>query len=286
MADMVRIKELIEGVMKGTDNPNAVRNKQGRIYCKVCGEQLERYDSKYSCYFPRACSCIVNERKKKEARVKQMQLDLARSKCFGGRDKSRLKEARFENDKGYNPDQMRKAKGFANGFKKILYGLDGFDKGQGLLFWGTVGTGKSYIAACIANDVLEQGYEVRYLSFVDIATRLQNNFGQTEAILEEIRRPALVIFDDLGAERQSEWMQEKVLQVINIRMESMKPMILTTNLTLTEMSDTQDQQKKRIYDRLWECCDPIELNGDSRRRAALKERRKKNLQMYEELADG
>ena len=102
MADMVRIRELIENIGSNSSNPNKITTKDGRAYCKVCGEPLQRYDQKYSVYFPRMCSCQLKERREKDARRKQTELEMARAKCFGGQDKARLKGATFENDKGYN----------------------------------------------------------------------------------------------------------------------------------------------------------------------------------------
>ena len=79
---------------------------------------------------------------------------------------------------------------------------------------------------------------------------------------------SLLVLDDLGAERSTDYALEKVYNVIDSRVRANRPMILTTNLTMGEMTNPQDIRYSRIYDRIFECCYPVEVTGQSFRKAA------------------
>ena len=73
----------------------------------------------------------------------------------------------------------------------------------------------------------------------------------------------LLIIDDLGVERNSEFALEQVFHVIDSRYRSMKPMIITTNLTLVELKHPTDLAHSRIYDRILERCVPLKINNQN-----------------------
>ena len=72
-----------------------------------------------------------------------------------------------------------------------------------------------------------------------------------------------VLVDDLGIERNSEFALEQVFNVIDGRYRSKKPMIITTNLTLSELKNPSDLMRKRIYDRILENCIPLKINNQN-----------------------
>ncbi len=80
-----------------------------------------------------------------------------------------------------------------------------------------------------------------------------------------IENPLLVI-DDFGMERGTEYALEQIYNIIDSRYRSRKPLIVTTNLTLTELKNPQDTAHARIYDRLLELCTPIACTGPSMRK--------------------
>ena len=84
----------------------------------------------------------------------------------------------------------------------------------------------------------------------------------------------LLIIDDLGAERGTEYAVENVFNVIDRRYRSGKPLIITTNLHLSMLTNEQSLDKKRIYDRILELCIPVCVNGASKRTATAKEKMK------------
>lgn len=97
-----------------------------------------------------------------------------------------------------------------------------------------------------------------------------NDLFETEAKTEYIRALAgyeLLIIDDLGAERSSEYALENVFSVIDRRYRSRRPMVVTTNLPLSKIKAETDVEKRRIYDRILEMCIPLKVDGASRREA-------------------
>ncbi len=87
--------------------------------------------------------------------------------------------------------------------------------------------------------------------------------------IDSLNRYKLLIIDDLGAERKSEYMQELIYNLIDSRYRSGLPMIITTNLSADEIKRPGNMDFARIYDRVLERCLPIAVQGESRRRRAV-----------------
>ena len=157
--------------------------------------------------------------------------------------------------------------------KNYVENFDTFYKSnRGLLFWGSVGTGKSYAAACIANELLNRRIPVVITSFVKVLQVIQNNTENETEFVNRLCAARLLIIDDLGTERNTDYALEKVYNVIDSRYRTGKPLILTTNLNLQDMQMTQDIRYQRIYDRIFEMCHPVMVNGTSWRIEQAKER--------------
>lgn len=122
------------------------------------------------------------------------------------------------------------------------------------------------MAACIANALLEQ--EVRVL-MTNFATIINGIFSATDKndYVNAICGYDLLIIDNLGVESHSEYRMEGLFNVIDRRVRSGKLMIITTNLTMKEMDETQDLNEARIYDRIHAVCQPVKIKGESQRKA-------------------
>lgn len=141
-----------------------------------------------------------------------------------------------------------------------------FEKNQGLLLYGDVGTGKSYTAAAIANELINRLHPVIMTSFVKL---LSDTFGMdvdTSEYLNRLNMAQLLIIDDLGAERGTDYALERVYDIVDSRYRCNKPVIITTNLTMEQMRECRDIRYTRIYDRLFEMCYPIIVKGQSWRK--------------------
>ena len=126
---------------------------------------------------------------------------------------------------------------------------------------------KTYAAACIANTVIDQGYRVKVTNFSTVADEMWAVDDKAAYIADLCKYP-LLILDDLGVERKTEYMQEMVYKIVNARYVAGAPVIVTTNLTPDELTKADDMGYARTYDRLLEKCLPINVDGRSRRRAA------------------
>ena len=113
------------------------------------------------------------------------------------------------------------------------------------------------------------------LVFYDITASFE---GRNEYISRLCRAP-LLILDDFGMERGTEYGLEQVYNVIDSRYRSRRPLIVTTNLSLQDLQHPQDTAHARIYDRLLEMCAPIRFSGENFRKATAQDKlaRLKNL---------
>lgn len=126
----------------------------------------------------------------------------------------------------------------------------------GLLLWGGVGTGKSYMAGCIASALLEQEVSVQMKNFATILNDLNSHYSDRNEYIQSLCRNRLLIIDDLGMERGTDYGLEQVYNVIDARYR-----FNTTNLTLNEMQDETNVARKRIYDRVLAMCIAIQIQG-------------------------
>lgn len=153
-------------------------------------------------------------------------------------------------------------------------------RGDRLLLLGNVGTGKSYAAGCIANALIDRMITVLYVGLSDVVNRMQGSFdADRDSYLKHLMRPDLLILDDLGAERNTSYGKERVFDVVNQRRLSGKPMIITTNISLTAMQKAADLDDRRIYDRVLEVCVPVMFNGENFRKGNAAENLKKAAKM-------
>lgn len=130
-------------------------------------------------------------------------------------------------------------------------------KGQGLLLYGDVGSGKSFTAGCIANYLIERMRPVVMTSFIQILEEFMRFGDDANMKIQTMMLADLLVIDDLGTERGTDFALEKVYEVIDARYRSGKPIILTTNLDLGYMQRCEDIRYSRIYDRIFEMCYPV-----------------------------
>ena len=150
---------------------------------------------------------------------------------------------------------------------------------RGYLLWGNVGTGKTYLAGCIANALMEQEIPVRMTNFAAILNDLTGTLNGRNAYIERLCSFPLLILDDFGMERGTEYGLEQVYNVIDSRYRSHRPLIVTTNLTLSELQNPADRAHQRIYDRVLAMCTPICCSGVNFR----KEQAQKNMEYLKEM---
>ena len=280
--------------MNGLRNDNLIKKEavndyvgeDGLLHCGVCHEPKEERiperlilpggPDKHS----RLCACDrtqwEKDRQTNEARRHAQETERLRINCFA--DICQY-DMTFEASK-VSVRQLETCRRYALNWDKVR------ENNFGLLLWGDVGTGKSYLAACIANALIEKELSVRMLNFGQI---LNAGFEEKAHILENISSYDLLILDDFGMERNTEYGQEIVFQVIDNRYQSRKPMIITTNLSLQTLKTPKDLEHKRIYGRILEVCIPVHFDGENLREkirlSKIKEFRKLIMENNQKIRD-
>ena len=234
-----------------------VNKADGLIYCAKCHtpRQCVIHHGDRIVTPPVMCDCQRTVEEKAEAafQKRQEEFRIERMKASGLQDRY-LHDYTFANDKGYNPE-IKKAQQYVAEWAMMK------ENCIGLLLWGNVGTGKTFIAACIANALIEKGVSVLMTNFSKILNSLSGMFDvDRNNFIESFNRYSLLIIDDLGIERNSDFALEQVFNVIDSRYRSKKPLIVTTNLTLDELKHPKDLAHARIYDRVLERCVPLKVN--------------------------
>ena len=235
--------------------------KNGLIYCSKCHTaRQKRIEVSGRTIEPRCmCTCQTADNEKREQERKHREfLDMVAKNRSVGLPDPELRNHTFENDLGYNSNQIEIAKQYVQHWEE-------FQKtASGLLLWGNVGTGKSFIAGCIANALLDKGVPVIMTNFARLLNKLTDMYsGDRNAYIDSFKRYPLMIIDDLGIERNSEFAREQVFSVIDSRYRSQLPMIVTTNLSLKKLKYPEDMARARIYDRVLERCMPIRVNDQN-----------------------
>lgn len=204
----------------------------------------------------------------------------------------RLVGALFETYKPTCQEQERaleKCRAFATN------GLDSINQGRGLFIKGAVGTGKSHLSVSTLRAIVEinidrfgrpasdngfvgepiyDGFYCSMISVVDLLGILRESFSADQLraparrLLNRVRSDAVVILDDIGAERPSEWVEEQLYALIDIRYRMQRSTIFTTNCSMKKL---EAQIGSRSVSRIIEMCEGIKLGGeDWRKRSILK----------------
>ena len=258
----------------------------GLHYCRKCGQQTEMVidigGTPVTVSVVCDCKKAQLEEEEKQRKYRDAMADIERLQSASLLTE-KYRQASFD---AYDrvPGNAKAYRISRNYCERFLGGGDKpgmLERNQGLLFYGTVGSGKSYTAACIANDLMKRRVTVLMTSFVRILQDLQAETREA-AYVDGIIRPQLLIIDDLGAERSTDYALEKVYNVIDSRVRAARPMVLTTNLTMQQITGEQDVRLRRIYDRILECCYPVQITGQSFRMKSAAQRQVEMRELLEE----
>lgn len=225
---------------------------------------------------PIMCKCKEEENRKEKLEIEKnrFQTNIEQLQRQGMTDLQYL-EWTLEKDDNANPKISKIVQRYIEKWPEMK------ESNTGLMFFGNTGTGKTFCAACIANALIDKGISVLMTSLPSLLSSMNNGGFENgkQRVMEQIANKQLVIIDDLGVERGTDYSFEKVYEVIDTRYKSGKPLIITTNLTKQELENPTDIRNKRIYDRILEMCLPILVAGESRRtvNAAVKRKKAKEL---------
>lgn len=281
------MNDIFENVKMTAENNKIINETDytggdGLLYCGVCNEPKQFIDTVISeSPLPCICSCEkaaaeaerqrIAERDRKIA--KQQEIAEALHDSFPNKKDGSPNERRnytFASDNGALPEAMKKLREYAENFES------NYKNGKGLYIYGNTGTGKTYSACCIANELIDSGnYSVFFLKacqFGNIITDQKDKQGY----INKICSYDLLIIDDFGAERSTAFGKEQMFNLIDTRIETGLPVIFTSNLDFREeIWENTDTEKRRIYDRIIKLSEPVEMIGKSQRKisAAMEHRR-------------
>jgi DNA replication protein DnaC len=162
----------------------------------------------------------------------------------------------------------------------------------GLLFQGPTGTGKTHLASAVLRELVAQGFECLFLDYQKWLRKVRAGYDITggpenRAAYEQTLATEIVLFDDLGSERRSDWVEDTITEVINHRYNQKKALIVTTNLPVSELGDVTreknpvsgqysfkdtlaDRIGSRAVSRLFEMCRIIRMETSDYRLKELK----------------
>jgi DNA replication protein DnaC len=278
-----------EAKTKGYDMPEPAPEPKT---CQFCGERLH-YKGLANPFKPKSitvwlepdrCQCdkaqaywekydqeqerIAKEKAEAEERAK-MQARIDRLLGKSG-IKKRFLTRTFENFKvdKVNRKAYETAKAYAERFQDFK------EKGDGLYFVGSFGTGKTHLAAAISLDLINKGIPVICRTLIDLLGEIRRTYDNSSTseyeVLSLYKEIDLLVVDDLGKEAPSEWALATFYAILNERYEACLPTVITTNYNDQELINRLSLKGDRItagavVSRLHEICYSVEMNWKDRR---------------------
>lgn len=253
--------------------------------CKYCGkeyikneangiEYLPEFIRKHIEYIP-DCNCLEKiKEKEKQEEIRKQETESIKNKVKKYKDISVIDKKFLKSSFEVADMSQRHMQASLRYAKRFMEKeLD-----VGILFYGDVGTGKTFATACIANYLMNRGKNVLVINLGLYLLKLTREWGEAEnKILNVVENCDLLIIDDFGVEKSIEsksrsWRAEKIYNLIDTRYRSEKPLIISTNLEFDKDENRCEIAKKfsvegknRIRDRIVEMCYPLKVEGKSRR---------------------
>lgn len=262
--NVCNVEALLDNIAaKVPQGENTYMGEDGLLHCNNCRGAKEVIVEAFGVQKKVRCLCkCETEKREREVEERKQRERLERIKRYrdmGFADRDMMQNT-FEVDDGARPEMTRAMRSYVENFGEFR------KTGKGLLLYGSVGTGKSFFAACVVNALIEKGYPCLMTNFSRLVNTINADFGQRQMHLDALAQFSLIAIDDLGVERDTDYMNENVTTIIDSLYRAGTPLIVTSNFTPKQLTADVDIRRKRVYDRLLERCFPIEVNGDSRRK--------------------
>jgi DNA replication protein DnaC len=242
----------------------ATENSQVRN-CPACGNVLKPFISEVTArvLYP-LCPCELESDRQDQERLCGRSSAAKAQKLFAGCTAgSLLAEADFSNwqQRPGAETAYRAALDYADNLAEMLR------TGRGLILVGLPGCGKSHLASAIGRRASNAGYSMLFDRAPKLLMRLRTAFGSHSgncelAMIETLGAVDLLIIDDLGAEKKTEWSEQTIYTIIDERYSNRRSTLITTNLPLEELSE---KLSPRTMDRLIGSCRIIENSAASYR---------------------
>lgn len=188
-----------------------------------------------------------------------------RRQCFAGEFSELANECRLSRAA---VDTQPEALDVIHRFVKTMYENKAKKMGRGLILYGFNGRGKTFLAGCLCNELLDKGFKVLMTSTRRLRSQVEEKFGSRNDMLKWLCGFDAVCLDDIFADRNTDSGREFVFDVIDALYLRRVPVIVTTNVSKDYLVNPSDADKPAI-DRLKERCDKLELVGRNRRQGRL-----------------
>lgn len=146
---------------------------------------------------------------------------------------------------------------------------------RGLLLMGSVGVGKTHLAVSILKGLTERGFSCLFYEFGSLLKEIQDSYNANTqsselGVLAPVLNVDVLVLDELGASKPTDWVRDTMAHVINTRYNDKKLTVFTTNYMDERRSDRdevlEDRIGTRLRSRLYEMCRSVVLTGDDYRR--------------------
>lgn len=242
----------------------------GIKHCAKCGQPLERYitlNGKQRRVPAPRCACddvAETEQIAKEQRTKVS--IMAKSSPLHDPNYDRFT---FAVDSTPDSEASKLCRAYVEHWDEIE------QENIGLLLSGPVGTGKSFYAAAVVNALRERGVSAIIVTTSRLINLIMER-KEPQSVVDELNKFHLVVLDDLGAERDTEYAVEQLENFINARDLSGLPLVVTTNLPRQQFDRPENMSYSRIFDRVKKLCQTtVVLTGPSRRGAQGQDKAKR-----------
>ena len=155
-------------------------------------------------------------------------------------------------DQSYQPRAFAMAQEFSKGFTKAT--------ARGIYLFGLPGSGKTHLVSAIARTLIPQNV-VRFVTVPELLLDIKKSFNNShinDEYLDILGKTQVLILDDLGSEKPTEWVQETLFVLLNRRYTHYLPTIITSNCSLDQLAERLGY---RIASRIAEMCDVVELKA-------------------------
>lgn len=207
-----------------TDYPNSY----DKITCPICQDRGIVLEGDIA--YP--CSCMQSKKVENQFRYARISRELMNCRL----DKFRFDYYSADKTEAHRDGAvkaLKAARDFVNNCRRTPYGL-------GIMYTGPVGSGKTYLAASIANELIDSNLKVLFLVVPDLLDELRATY-KTDLneldLLDTARTIPILILDDLGAHNYTDWTRNRLYSIINYRLNEQLPTVITSNLSLDEMED-------------------------------------------------
>lgn len=245
---------IIENAKKNQKiNENDYYNENNILCCGNCGDEKE-FIMPNGAKVPCLCKC----------EMEKMELE----------EKLEKRQSFIRNNQKYIDNEYRDLylKDIDNSSKEFDFAFNFVEKFEelkklktGLYIYGDTGNGKTTIAKAIANELFDKEYRVLMMSCNKAIQKINDGNGNTQENIVHFKQTLLnsdlIVLDDFGASRETDYQLEKIYNLINYLYENRKTIIITTNIPRADLGSEQNLTKKRIFDRIIEMTYGVLISG-------------------------